>query len=780
MPTSIATNFINFTRDSLATVTDSDGKIKWAPHNLLTNSENFDATAWFKNNVTVEENSIAAPNGTTTADRIKEITDTTVPSVIQNITAAGATITFSVFAKTAQRSAIYLRLYNNTNVWEAAVFDLNAGTNPQNASGSATTFTNRTQAITPIGGGWNLCSITATFPSSAVGCNIHISNISSGITFNFSGDYAYATNAANGVYLWGAHLYRSNLGGMQSNGSSYPMYNPTTPKNLFGYTEDFTWAGWQKGNIAAFGSGSISNAIIAPNGLQTADKVVANTTNGEHYIYQTVTGSSKNTFSIYLKAAEYYLARIIELGTYKFYATVNLLTGTITNSGGTNLTFAGATDVGNGWWRCEIEHSSSAACAYSVIGFPNTIDPPNYPANYAGDGTSGIYVWGAQLSDSASLDPYVPNHFAAPTSAAYHGPRLDYDPVTLASKGMLVEEFRTNLLLQSSAFDSADWFLANATAPPNVAATLAPDGTNTANKLAEDTGTGVHRVLPIGALTVVSGTTYSYSVYAKAAERTKIYITDNVIQGATFDLSAGTVSGLGSGVTAPPPVPVGNGWYRCVITRASSNTAGRICIFLVDGAGSTSYAGVSGNGVYLWGAQVEVGAFATSYIPTGASAVDRNADVANVSTQAFPYSANEGTLLAYADWTNAAVATLIYQRIAMMGSPGDPYARSIQRQDTSATGVGLFYRGMFTGVNIATSGNSAKIGLAWSSTGGSGSVNGSAASSLTGTPTSSDGLPINILRIGNANDGTFFNGHIRSISYVPKRLTNLELQKRST
>ena len=172
-----ATDFVNFTRGSLATVTDSDGKIKWAPHNLLTNSESFDAAAWTKNNVTVEANAVAAPNGTTTADRIKEITTTTVPSAIQNITAAGNTITFSVFAKTAQRSAIYLRLYNNTNVWEAAVFDLNAGTNPQNASGSATTFTNRTQAITPIGDGWNLCSITATFPSTVVGCNIQMAHV---------------------------------------------------------------------------------------------------------------------------------------------------------------------------------------------------------------------------------------------------------------------------------------------------------------------------------------------------------------------------------------------------------------------------------------------------------------------------------------------------------------------------------------------------------------------------------------------------------------------------
>ena len=62
-----ATDFVNFTRGSLATVTDSDGKIKWAPHNLLTNSESFDAAAWTKNGgATIDANSVAAPNGATT------------------------------------------------------------------------------------------------------------------------------------------------------------------------------------------------------------------------------------------------------------------------------------------------------------------------------------------------------------------------------------------------------------------------------------------------------------------------------------------------------------------------------------------------------------------------------------------------------------------------------------------------------------------------------------------------------------------------------------------
>ena len=58
--TGVATTFIDFTRASNATVTDSDGRVKWAPHNLLTNSESFDAASWTKTLATVTANTLAA------------------------------------------------------------------------------------------------------------------------------------------------------------------------------------------------------------------------------------------------------------------------------------------------------------------------------------------------------------------------------------------------------------------------------------------------------------------------------------------------------------------------------------------------------------------------------------------------------------------------------------------------------------------------------------------------------------------------------------------------
>ena len=97
---------------------------------------------------------------------------------------------------------------------------------------------------------------------------------------------------------------------------------------------------------------------------------------------------------------------------------------------------------------------------------------------------------------------------------------LDYDPATLAVRGIPVEEQRTNLLLRNQQLDDAAWIrsgLSSVTAN----AVAAPDGTTTAEKLIEDAGVGVGHFVYQTA-TIVSGTTYTQSIFAKAGERTQV------------------------------------------------------------------------------------------------------------------------------------------------------------------------------------------------------------------------------------------------------------------
>jgi len=194
--------------------------------------------------------------------------------------------------------------------------------------------------------------------------------------------------------------------------------------------------------------------------------------------------------------------------------------------------------------------------------------------------------------------------------------RFDHDPVTGESLGLLVEEQRTNLLLRSEEF-STTWVRFNVNASSN--AILAPDGTLTADKLTENDADNFHRIRQ----GITSGVTGVFSVFLKAAERTRVNLgTSDTNLIADFDLSAGSVvSGTGS------IEPFGDGWYRCSIS-ATFTTSGPF--LLLRNSSSEFYTGDGTSGIYLWGAQLEAGAFPTSYIPTTTAAATRNASLADL------------------------------------------------------------------------------------------------------------------------------------------------------
>lgn len=176
---------------------------------------------------------------------------------------------------------------------------------------------------------------------------------------------------------------------------------------------------------------------------------------------------------------------------------------------------------------------------------------------------------------------------------------------------------RTNLLTYSAQVDL--WTQSATTTTANAA--LAPDGTPTADKVVEDATTAYHYAS--GAAVVVSGTTYTASVYIKAAERTFVALAAHGLANGTafFDLTNAVVGACGASITNSTITPAGNGWYRCTITyTAAAGTTGLDVLPEPNGTGG-SYAGTVGYGVYAWGAQIETGTTATEYIPTTSAAV---------------------------------------------------------------------------------------------------------------------------------------------------------------
>jgi hypothetical protein len=241
-------------------------------------------------------------------------------------------------------------------------------------------------------------------------------------------------------------------------------------------------------------------------------------------------------------------------------------------------------------------------------------------------------------------------------TAATDVPRFDHDPTTGESLGLLLEEARTNLLLQSNQFDTT-W--TNTLTSGTAAAGIAPDGTNTAWELKDtvDVSPASH-IIAQASVPFTSGLTYTFSVFAKAGTVSAIAFVfpSSMVGTATIgvkaNLSTGAIIATGSGATSSV-TQYPNGWYRITSSMTATATGNgnfQIRMAPLSGIG-TNYQGDGNGTIYIWGAQFEAGSFPTSYIPTTTATVTRAADVASITGSNFSswYNQTEGTVFADAN-----------------------------------------------------------------------------------------------------------------------------------
>jgi len=502
-------------------------------------------------------------------------------------------------------------------------------------------------------------------------------------------------------------------------------------------------------------------------GQPFAQKLVEDTATGVHRFFNsngvTVSTVGPSTYTLYAKAAERTSVRVTDNEIQG--ADFDLLTGAVsTVSAGVTAT---ATDTGSGWWRLSVTRTSSSGTGRIVAYLLNA-----GTTTYTGDGTSGIYIFGAQLSDSASVDPYVYQPVAAPTSTAYYGPRFDYDPVTLQPKGLLIEEQRTNLLTYSEQFDNLAWVAVAAGVAANTA--VSPSGATTGDSLVPSGVSATHYIYQLIALTL--GASYTMTVYAKPNGYNRFMLRESTTAGyfVVFDVSTGTVVNTNSATGTI--TPAGNGWYRCTMTITAPLTVATVMAIINMPNNGTTYAnatftGDGTSGIYLWGAQLEVGAFATSYIPTVASQVTRAADSASMIGNNFArwYNPNAGTAYVEA----AAAATGNYGTYSINSDDNNRFYSNVDFSQVQWVGIAngaiqaSLPRGVFS-PNVYF-----KHGAAFTTNDFAAVVNGGAAAVDTVAV-----MPfVNRLFIGaTQTNSTFLNGTIKRIAYYPRRLANTELQ----
>ena len=370
-------------------------------------------------------------------------------------------------------------------------------------------------------------------------------------------------------------------------------------------------------------------------------------------------------------------------------------------------------------------------------------------------------------------------------SAAINAARFDHDPVTLACKGLLIEESRTNQILQSEDF-STSWSNDGGRIAVSTNVITSPSGAVNADKITEN-NILLDRRICIAAVTVVASTVYTYSCYLKAAERDVAQLAFGGIFGNQFQnfiiggVNAGTL-GSSSGVTSPQIVALAGGWYRCTATVTSAGS-GSTQVTVGPSDSSTlgkwaTYLGIVGSGIFVWGAQVEAGSFPTSYIPTTTASLARSADVCSITGSAFSgmYNQPEGTL--FADVIPQVVAQVV--SVLTVNTTTFNNSHTIFKGDNSFNNPGRRWGAQtFTGGIVATIPTSTDVATTRSRLAYAYKLNDmafAASGLLIGTDTSGTMPSPTAMHIGMRDSSLQINGHLASVRYFRKRLSNAKLQ----
>jgi hypothetical protein len=500
---------------------------------------------------------------------------------------------------------------------------------------------------------------------------------------------------------------RASSGYVSNSNGSLTMVPPNTLRiagvdsrtNLFVHSQDLS----NVSNVAR--ATALDNNTIAPDGTLTATKLTDDNSNNTHYFANQINGIAAGavfTQSVYAKlgggtTGGRYVSLLLQSNNLTGYvrADFDLLTGVLASSGrgGSVSTLVGAsiTSVGNGWFRLSVTGSCDPGdnqlyCQYYLL-------DASLNATYTGDSTSFVYFWGAQVEQASAASAYISTTTNARTVI----------PEGAVGTGLLVEEARTNLFLQSGDISNAAWGTRTSILSMTGNAAVTPDGTTTATLVIPDNVNFKHRFRQTGS--VLNNTFYSTSIFVKAAGYSKFGMRCSGITGeyATFDLQTGTViESSGSGI--PSIQQLNNGWYRCTMVQQEIFGAGtELFDFYIMDSGYVSgtpdnylYVGNQTSGMYFWGGQNEAGTFSTSYIPTTSVAVTRAADVVN-------------PIGALATVINGVAFSMLYQGIVparpsdtwILGDNSAPndltfYADSNPQWSSLVSGVGFLHDGAFT------------------------------------------------------------------------------------
>jgi len=369
------------------------------------------------------------------------------------------------------------------------------------------------------------------------------------------------------------------------------------------------------------------------------------------------------------------------------------------------------------------------------------------------------------------------------TSAAINAPRFDhvYNGTSWISRGLLVEEQRTNYCPYSESMTNATWSLQNATRSTGYSA---PDGSSNATLVVPDTASTLYKGIAVsGPSTASVGLTITFSVFAKSAGYRYAWVRENG-WGATiagYDLQDGTVIYSTGESVATAIQNCGNGWFRLQLktTRANAGTWQMgLYVTPTTSVPNTNYSGNGMDGAYFWGGQMEPASFATSYVRnlvTGSTT--RSADVCQITGSDFSsfWNSSEGSFVIEYDGRR------INSYAMAIHNGGSGWPNSINVRSTSANELVQIFASSSSQAEASTAGPAAgttlKNSTAFKTNDFASSFNGASVT----TDVSCIIPTVSRMDIGYSSaEGLQLNGHISRLRYYPVRIPNATLQTLST
>jgi hypothetical protein len=579
-------------------------------------------------------------------------------------------------------------------------------------------------------------------------------------------DTGTPANDLSNVGLDESNLVNSGTSPKMVHNASSP-YVRWSPHNLSSYSSDLTgWTNYQS--------------------TRTTTTLTMNAGVQQGFLYKSVSGSvTGNTYTMAadLSAGTHnYVTISVENGAAAYaIIVVNLSNGTISQTAGTLYVSSSISSLGGGVYRASLVFILSsgtintARLSLAEAATGNTFAGDGYP-NWAGTtaGTETANFGRIQINRGSTETAYL-----VTTTAARIGIPQSYDAAA-AQYGILVEPAGTNLLIRSEEFENATWTKRDSSTVDDDNAT-GPDGqTSAALHDAGANGDGINS----DSVTVSSGEVVTNSIYVKKGNNdwVRLSITDFANQRVTawFNINTGTVGTVGAilgsvSSTGSAIVDVGGGWYRISVTGALDAETTRHLTLQYASADNTQDL-VANATVYIYGAQMETGTVATSYIPTLGSTVTRAKDDINSLTSSMPYISTEGTM--YAD-VKSPDAGNYRTLIALNTDASDDSQRVLIQRYISSTDVHYV---------VTTTSGSGQADLDPGSITSNVRYQGSFAFKANDFAASADGGAVSTdvsgtmptaatqLAVGNEQGGLYqLNGYIYRVIYVPRRVADGDL-----